>query len=81
MELITAVLVAGPLGYLVRRHGLVAYLALWALVFPVQTLVVHAENADDINWSYFVLNAVILAGGIALNRLGARLRRARVAAA
>jgi hypothetical protein len=79
MELITAVLTAGPLGYFVRRHGLLAYLALWALVFPVQTVVVHSENPDDINPSYFVVNAVILAGGIALNRLGARLRERRSA--
>jgi hypothetical protein len=82
MELIAAILIAGPLGYLARRHGLIAYLALWAVVFPVQTLVVHAENADDINVSYFVVNAVILALGIALNRLGARrgARRAHATA-
>jgi hypothetical protein len=79
MELIAAVLLAGPLGYLVRPpvRGLAAYLVVWAATFPVQTIVVHAENADDIVLMYFVVNAVILAGGIGLNRLGARLRGRR----
>jgi hypothetical protein len=78
MELIAAVLFAGPLGYLGGRRGLALYLGLWAVVFPFQTIVVHAENADDIVVSYFVLNAVILALGIGLNRFGARLRARRV---
>jgi hypothetical protein len=76
MELIAAVLLAAPLGYFVRR-GLAAYLVLWAVIFPVQTIVVHAENPDDIVPLYFVVNAVILAGGIGLNTLGARLRQRR----
>jgi hypothetical protein len=76
MELIAAVILAGPLGYLVRR-GLAAYLVLWAAILPVQTIVVHAENPDDIVPLYFVVNAVILAGGIGLNTLGARLRERR----
>ena len=74
MELIAAVLIAGPLGYFVRAHALWIYLGLWALIFPIQTLVVHAENASDINPSYFVLNALILGLGIGLNRLGRRMR-------
>jgi hypothetical protein len=79
MELITAVVLAGPLGYAAptRRLGLWLYLVAWAIVFPIQTLVVHAEDASDINGMYPVVNAVILAGGIALNRLGARLRARR----
>jgi hypothetical protein len=76
MELIAAVLLAGPLGYFVRR-GLLAYLFLWAAIFPVQTIVVHAENPDDIVPMYFAVNAVILSGGICLNTLGARLRERR----
>ena len=74
MELIAAIVLAGPLGYFVRSRPLLAYLVVWAVIFPVQTVVVHSENADDINASYFVVNAVILAGGIGLNTLGARLR-------
>jgi hypothetical protein len=79
MELIAAVLVAGPLGYLVRTRvrGIAIYLVLWAVIFPVQTAVVHAENADNIEPSYFLVNALILAGGIGLNTLGARLRERR----
>ena len=72
MELIAAVLIAGPLGYFVRRHALWIYLGLWAVIFPIQTVVVHAENPADIVPSYFVVNAVILALGIGLNRLGRR---------
>ena len=81
MELIAAIALAGPLGFFVRARPLLAYLVLWAVIFPVQTVVVHSENAADINATYFVVNALILAGGIALNRLGARLRRRRIAQA
>jgi hypothetical protein len=40
-------------------------------------------GSGDGHWSYFVVNAVILAFGIAVNRLGHRLaeRRARTASA
>jgi hypothetical protein len=84
MELIAAVLVAGPLGYVVRTRsrmrGIVIYLVLWAVIFPIQTAVVHSENPDDIEPLYFVFNALILAGGIGLNTLGARLRERRQSA-
>lgn len=55
-------------------QGLGLYLVVWAVIFPIQTLVVHSANPDDIEPLYFVLNAIILAGGIGLNTLGARLR-------
>jgi len=81
MELIAAILIAGPLGYFVqtrtRVRGIAIYLVLWAVIFPIQTAVVHAENADDIVLSYFVVNALILAGGIGINTLGARLGQRR----
>ena len=80
MELIAAILVAGPLGHFFGRLGLALYLAVWAVIFPIQTIVVHAENPDDIVASYFVVNAAILALGIGLNRLGARLRERRTSA-
>ena len=38
---------------------------------------VVSENADDINWQYPVVNAVILACGVGLNRLGAAARARR----
>jgi hypothetical protein len=81
MELIAAIILAGPLGYLgrTRRQGLCLYVLAWAVIFPIQTIVVHSENPDDIEPMYFVLNALILTGGIALNTLGARLRRRRAA--
>lgn len=81
MELIAAVLLAGPLGYFVRTRsrarGLAVYLVLWAVIFPIQTAVVHADNPDDIVPLYFVLNALILCAGIGLNTLGARMRERR----
>lgn len=81
MELIAAVVLAAPLGYLARtrRQGLCLYLLAWAVIFPIQTIVVHSENPDDIEPLYFVFNALILAGGIALNTLGALVRRRRAA--
>jgi hypothetical protein len=79
MELILAILVAGPIGYFTgtRRRGLVLYLALWAIVFGLQTIVVHSANADDIGVLYLVLNALILGLGIGLNRLGSALGERR----
>jgi hypothetical protein len=79
VELIVAIVFAGPLGYFgrTRKQGLGQYLFAWALIFPIQTLVVHAENPDDISALYFIFNALILAGGIGLNTLGARLRQRR----
>ena len=76
MELIAAILLAGPLGYFcgTRRLGLGLYLIAWAVTFPIQTLVVHSANPDDIEPLYFIFNTVILAGGIGLNTLGAHLR-------
>jgi hypothetical protein len=72
MELIAAVLIAGPLGYFVRsgRTSLIAYLGVWAVIFPIQTIVVVPDEASDP--TYWVFNALILAAGIGLNRLGAR---------
>jgi hypothetical protein len=79
MELIAAVLLAGPLGYYsrTRRLGLIRYLAAWAVIFPIQTIVVHSAKASDIEPLYFVLNAAILSAGIGANTLAARLRERR----
>jgi hypothetical protein len=77
MELIAAVLIAGPLGYFVQssKRALIAYLGVWAVIFPIQTLIVVPDEASDP--TYWILNAVFLAGGIGLNRLGARLAERR----
>jgi hypothetical protein len=81
MELIAAVLIAGPLGYFLptrsRARGLAVYLGVWAVIFPIQTAVVHAVSPDDIEPLYFVFNAAILCAGIGLNTLGARVRERR----
>ena len=52
MELILAVFGAGPMGYFTRtrRSGLLLYLIAWAVVFPIQTVVVFFETeagSDD----------------------------------
>jgi hypothetical protein len=83
MELIAAILLAGPLGYFAptRRQALVRYLVAWAVIFPIQTVVVWTDTDPSGNdWLYFVFNAVILALGIGLNRLGHGLRRRRATA-
>ena len=79
MELILAVIGAGPIGFFTktRKTGLIVYLAAWAVVFPIQTAIVFSENGADNNGLYFVFNAVILCGGIGLNRLGSVLRERR----
>ena len=77
MELINALLLAGPLGYLVRdrRVSLGVWLGIWAVVFPIQTVVVWGNGDGDP--VYFLFNALILGLGIGLNFLGAYLRRRR----
>jgi peptidoglycan/LPS O-acetylase OafA/YrhL len=85
MELIAAVFIAGSLGFFVtpRKRALVAYLVLWAVIFPIQTIVVFSEDGSDNNLFYWILNTLILCAGIGLNRLGAVLgerRRARAGA-
>jgi hypothetical protein len=47
MELIAAVLVAGPLDYVIstRHYACGAYLVVWAAIFPIQTIDVHRPAA------------------------------------
>jgi hypothetical protein len=79
MELILALVLAGPLGYFARSRklALALYLLGWAIVFPIQTIAVHAENPDDTGAAYLVVNALILAGGVGLTRLGDKIARSR----
>jgi hypothetical protein len=79
MELILAVLVAGPAGYFTqtRRRGLTTYLALWAIVFPIQTVIVFSASDGGSDVLYWVFNALILCAGIGLNRLGSVLGERR----
>lgn len=78
MEAVLAVLGAGPMGYFARtrRRGLELYLAAWAVVFPIQTLVVYLTSAD-MALVYFAFNVPILAVGIGLNHLGSALGERR----
>jgi hypothetical protein len=73
-------LIAGPIGYLARtrKQGVLLYLGLWAIVFPVQTVVVFSAG-DGNDTLYWVFNALILGFGLGLNTLGARLRLRRAA--
>ncbi len=75
MELILTILGAGPAGYFTetRKRGLLIYLALWALVFPIQAVVVFSVSDDGLDTLYWVINALILCAGIGLNRLGSML--------
>jgi hypothetical protein len=82
MELIAAILLAGPIGYFARtrKQGLALYLLAWAVIFPLQTVIVLSDADPSGNdWLYWPVNAVILAGGIGLNRLGYMLGRRRQA--
>jgi hypothetical protein len=86
MELILAILVAGPAGYFTetRKRGLIIYLALWTIVFPIQTVVVFSASGDGSDVLYWVFNALILCLGVGLNRVGSVLgerKRARRALA
>ena len=84
MELINALVLAGPLGWLIRdrRRSLGLWLAVWAVVLPIQTVVVARSSSDDVTDPlYVVFNAGILALGIALNVAGGRLRARRDARA
>jgi hypothetical protein len=77
MELIAAVLIAGPLGYFVAppKRARIAYLAIWAVIFPIQTGIVGIYSDFDI--LYFVVNAVILCLGLGLNHYGSVLAERR----
>ena len=77
MELVLAVLGAGPIGYFTstRRRGLVTYLIAWAVVFPIQSIVVVPDETSDP--LYWVFNALILGIGIGLNQVGSRTRERR----
>jgi hypothetical protein len=82
MELIAAVVLAGPIGYFVRsaKQARIIYLALWATIFPIQTYVVFSLSDDGSDGMYWVVNALILCLGLGLNLLGARLRQRRALA-
>ncbi len=75
MELILAILVAGPVGYLTstRKRGLLTYLARWAIVFPVQTVVVVLDLGRRERPLLLGPQRSLLCLGVGLNRLGSVL--------
>jgi peptidoglycan/LPS O-acetylase OafA/YrhL len=77
MELILAVLAAGPIGYFAgtRRKGLTIYLIAWAVVFAIQSIVVVPDETGDP--LYWVFNALILGLGIGLSLAGSKVRERR----
>jgi uncharacterized protein YqgC (DUF456 family) len=79
MDLILAVIGAGPIGFYTstRRKGFLVYLAAWTVVFQVQTIVLFIIDDGANNAVYWVVSAVILCLGIGLNRLGSVLRERR----
>jgi hypothetical protein len=79
VELILAILGAGPAGFLMktRRRGLAVYLCLWAVVFPIQTVVVFSSGDGGGDALYWVFNALILGLGIGLNECGRVLAQRR----
>ena len=80
MELIAAIAIAAPLGYLIRpaQRARVLYLVVWVTVFPIQTIVVFSASGDGNDAFYWVFNALILGLGLALNAAAARLRERRL---
>lgn len=79
MTLIADILLAGPLGYFAGKRSLAAFVAIWAVVFVVQTILVSSDGSLDA--LYWVFNVVFLALGIGLHAFGVWLsaRRARSA--
>jgi hypothetical protein len=83
MELILAIVAAGPIGFLTekRKRGLVVYFGLWAIVFPIQTVVVYSTSGDGSDVLYWVFNALILCLGTGLGWVLGERKRARSALA
>lgn len=82
MELISAILIAGPIGYFAatRRRAVALYLGWWAIVFPIQTIVVFNASDDGNGALYWIFNALILGLGLGMNKLGSVLRERRQSA-
>jgi hypothetical protein len=92
MELIVMLLLALPLGYLVRPRvaAYLVYVGLHSFVFTFQTMTLtkawvggnydaFTKDAEAPEWSYALVNLVIYAAGLGLVTLGAWLRERRLA--
>jgi hypothetical protein len=75
MTLITAIIGGLACGYIfgLRRQAFIVWLAVWAVVIPVQTLfLVDPENRDDV--SYWPVQAAIVVIAAVMIWLGAWMR-------
>jgi hypothetical protein len=97
MELITTLLVAFPLGYLLRERAVayIAFIAIHSFVFSFQCMELTREwvggnysafpkSSTTVPWAYLVVNALLYAAGFGLVTLGHRIgqrRRSRERAA
>lgn len=78
MTLTTAIVGGLACGYFLGRRlkAVVVWLALWAVVLPVQTMfLVNPDNVDD--WSYWPVQGAILVVAMGMIWLGAKLRARR----
>ncbi len=69
-----------PIGYFVRRSQRTALLATTALALVLlipQTIWVNADNPDEPNAGYWVIQLISLAVGLGLTLLGRRQARTR----
>jgi 4-hydroxybenzoate polyprenyltransferase len=72
---------AFPLGWLTgaRRRAMLATGLVFAVIFPIQTIVVRNDNPHDFNPAYFVVNTLILTIGMALTIGGSAIASRRKA--
>jgi hypothetical protein len=80
MTLLTALVGGLACGYLLgwRPRAVLVWLAVWAVVLPVQTrFLVAPEHAAD--WSYWPVQAGIVVLALGMLRLGAAARARRAA--
>ncbi len=64
-----------------RRSALVVTTALFLIILIPQTVLVSADNPDEPNLGYWIIQAITLAVGLALTLLGHQRGRARRTAA
>lgn len=79
MTLLTAIIGGVVCGYIfgMRRRAGIVWLAVWAVVLPIQTLLlVDPDNRGD--WSYWPVQGAILLVAMVMIWLGARARQARL---
>jgi hypothetical protein len=85
MELIATLVLAFPLGYLLRDRvvAYIAYIAIHSFVFSFQCMELTREwvggdysafpkSSNDVPWAYLAVNALIYAAGFGLVTLGHR---------